>query len=59
MEIRSLHPGITLEQVQANTGFPLGCREPLTITAPPSAVELSILREDVDPHRYVIGRGPA
>src|SRR6202030_3427306 len=26
MEVLSLHPGITLEQVQANTGFVLGVR---------------------------------
>jgi glutaconate CoA-transferase, subunit B len=59
MEIHSLHPGVTREQVQANTGFPLGCREPLPITAPPSEAELCILREEVDPHRYVIGRSLA
>ncbi|HWY85356.1 MAG TPA: CoA-transferase [Gemmataceae bacterium] len=57
MEIRSLHPGITLAQVQANTGFELAIREPLETTAPPTEAELCILRAEVDPHRYVIGRG--
>src|SRR4029077_10213287 len=57
MEIISLHPGISLEQVQANTGFDLGCRDRLGTTIPPSETELCILREEVDPHRYVIGRG--
>ena len=56
MEVHSLHPGVTLEQVQAATGFTLGVREPLAITKPPSESELTILREEVDPHRYVIGR---
>ncbi len=56
MEIVSLHPGVTLEQVHANTGFELGCRDPLETTTPPSEAELCILREEVDPHRYVIGR---
>lgn len=56
MEVISLHPGVTVEQVQANTGFPLGRREPLQTTAPPTKTELCILREDVDPHRYIIGR---
>jgi glutaconate CoA-transferase subunit B len=56
MEIHSLHPGVTLERVRANTGFELGVREPITQTAPPTAQELQILREEVDPHRYLLGR---
>ncbi len=57
MEVLSLHPGVDLEQVQANTGFELGtCGRP-AITPPPSELELRLLREEVDPHRYVIGRG--
>ena len=57
MEVLSLHPGITLEQVQANTGFAIEAHEPLLTTAPPSEAELRILREEVDPFRYIIGRG--
>ena len=56
MEVRSLHPGVTLEQVRAATGFELGVSDPLTVTAPPTEVELLLLREEVDPHRYLIGR---
>jgi glutaconate CoA-transferase subunit B len=56
MEVVSLHPGITLEQVRAQTAFELGIREPLSVTAPPTEAELSILRDEVDPHRYIIGR---
>jgi glutaconate CoA-transferase subunit B len=56
MEVLSLHPGIHLEQVQAATGFPLEVREPLEVTQPPTELELQILRDEVDPHRYVIGR---
>ena len=52
----SLHPGVTLEQVQAATSFELGIREPCRMTEPPTEVELKILREEVDPHRYVLGR---
>src|SRR5262245_475740 len=40
MQILSLHPGITLEQVQANTGFGLGIRAPLQTTTPPTDHEL-------------------
>jgi glutaconate CoA-transferase subunit B len=56
MEVLSLHPGVTRDQVCAATGFVVGFREPLAITDPPLAGELKILREEVDPHRYVIGR---
>ncbi len=56
MEVISLHPGVTLEQVQDNTGFPLGVRQPLEQTKPPTETELQLLRTQVDPHRYLIGR---
>ena len=56
MEVLSLHPGVTLDQVRANTGFDLGAGEPLETTQPPTDQELTILREEVDPHRYIIGR---
>jgi glutaconate CoA-transferase, subunit B len=56
MEVLSLHPGVELQQVQAATSFELGVHEPLTVTPAPTDVELRILREEVDPHRYIIGR---
>jgi glutaconate CoA-transferase, subunit B len=56
MEVRSLHPGVTLEQVRQATGFELGVGEPVATTAPPTDLELQILRTEVDPHRYIIGR---
>lgn len=57
MELLSLHPGIELDQVRQATGFELVTRAPLETTEPPSDTELRILREEVDPHRYIIGRG--
>jgi glutaconate CoA-transferase, subunit B len=56
MEVLSLHPGVTREQVRDATGFAITFREPLSTTAAPSANELTMLREAVDPHRYIIGR---
>jgi glutaconate CoA-transferase subunit B len=56
MEIHSLHPGVSLEQVRQATGFELGHKEPLVVTDSPSELELKILREEVDPHRYILGR---
>jgi glutaconate CoA-transferase subunit B len=56
MEVLSLHPGVSREQVQAATGFELGFREPLLVTQPPKARELEILHNEVDPYRYVLDR---
>ncbi|HEY4278694.1 MAG TPA: CoA-transferase [Conexibacter sp.] len=49
MRVRSLHPGVTLEQVQANTGFPLDVAEDLTVTRLPTDEELVLIRELLDP----------
>lgn len=57
MQVLSLHPGVTREKVQENTSFELGWIEPLATTAMPTEDELRILRDEVDPHRYLIGRG--
>jgi glutaconate CoA-transferase subunit B len=56
MQVESLHPGVTLEQVRARTSFELLVREPLGTTAPPTPDQLHLLRTEVDPHRYIIGR---
>ncbi len=39
----ALHPGVTAEQAIAATGWPLRLAEPLEVTAPPTANELSAL----------------
>jgi glutaconate CoA-transferase subunit B len=56
MIVESLHPGVTLEAVQAETGFQLGVAKELASTPAPTAEELRILREEVDPGKLVIGR---
>jgi glutaconate CoA-transferase subunit B len=56
MEVISLHPGVTLDQVRQTTGFEVGVRDTLHTTLPPTEEELTILRSEVDPHRYIIGR---
>jgi glutaconate CoA-transferase subunit B len=47
---------VTREQVAENTGFELLWAEPLGRTEPPTEEELRILRDEVDPYHYVIGR---
>ena len=56
MKIESLHPGITLDQVKENTGFELLHDDDLPITDEPTEEYLRILREEVDPNKYIIGR---
>ncbi|MRR06350.1 MAG: 3-oxoacid CoA-transferase [Deltaproteobacteria bacterium] len=56
MRIISINPGYTLKDVQDNCGFELLLAPQITETEPPTEMELKILREEVDPHRYVIGR---
>ena len=56
MQIESLHPGVTLQQVVDNTGLELLHAEKIGKTVPPTADELLILRRQVDPMKYVIGR---
>jgi glutaconate CoA-transferase subunit B len=49
IRVRSLHPGVTFEQVQAATGFPLLKVDGLGATPLPAPHELAILRR-LDPH---------
>jgi glutaconate CoA-transferase subunit B len=56
MRVESIHQGFTFEEVQKNCGFPLLKAEKIVVTPAPTADELRILRTEVDPKRYIIGR---
>ena len=57
MQVESLHPGVTFEQVQENTGFESGSGEAdVEETVPPAEEELRLLRDEVDPDGLIIGR---
>ena len=56
MRVESLHPGITKEQVIANTGFEMLFVDPVPQTPEPTDHELKVLREVVDPMGMVIGK---
>ncbi len=49
MRLTTVHPGVTPEQIQAHTGFPLEVAPDLHETPLPSPAELRLLREQVDP----------
>lgn len=56
MRVISINPGYSTKDVQDNCGFELLLASNITETQPPTEAELKVLREEVDPHRYVIGR---
>jgi glutaconate CoA-transferase subunit A len=45
----NIHPGISLDQVLAQTGGDLLIAEPVPFTQPPSQEELRLIRDEVDP----------
>lgn len=56
MQVESLHPGVTMDRVAESTGFQLLTSDRMGETEPPRDEELRVLREQVDPYRYIIGR---
>ncbi|MNN97665.1 3-oxoadipate CoA-transferase subunit B [compost metagenome] len=50
MRVRSLHPGVTFDEVQDKTGFALARPETIPETAAPTAEQLAIIRDRLDPH---------
>ncbi len=56
--LAALHPGANFEQVRENTGWAIRAAEKIRETEPPSANELRILREELDPAGiYIKGGG--
>ena len=55
MVLTALYPGVTLEDVQANVGWPLQSRAELGAVAPPTGEELRLLREVLDPRKLFLG----
>jgi acyl CoA:acetate/3-ketoacid CoA transferase beta subunit len=49
MRVRSIHPGITLEEVQENTAFELAIADDLDESRLPTEEELRLIREVFDP----------
>lgn len=49
MRALSLHPGVTAEEVAANTGFPIDGLHDAPVTAAPTDEQLRLIREVLDP----------
>ncbi|MBF8282950.1 MAG: catJ [Anaerolineales bacterium] len=58
LTLTALHPGQTVEQAKANTGWDLKIAASPRVTEPPTAEELRLLREELDPQGiYLKGGG--
>jgi acyl CoA:acetate/3-ketoacid CoA transferase beta subunit len=55
MRIESIHPGTTLEDVVANLGFAPIVPDHVAITPPPTAEQVRLIREEIDPHGMYAG----
>ncbi|MEU2776408.1 CoA-transferase [Streptomyces sp. NPDC007162] len=49
MRLRSRHPGVTVDEIVAATGFPLTVPDEVPYTREPTADELRLIREVIDP----------
>lgn len=54
MRLRAVHPGVSAEQVQEATGFPLDVPDEVPVTPEPSAEQLALI-ERLDPHNRRAG----
>ncbi len=54
MRLKALHPGVTMGEVRANTGFELLIPANVGVNDPPGAEELRLLREEIDRERFYI-----
>src|SRR5581483_8841174 len=55
MKVLSIHPGVTHDELRENTGFELEIPAGCPLTAPPTAEEVRLIREELDPHRMYVG----
>jgi len=49
MVLAALYPGVSVSDVQAGVGWSLRCRSSLASVAPPTAQQLRLLRDVLDP----------
>jgi len=54
MKVKSIHPGVTIDELRASTGFDLGPLKDVPVTPQPSLEELELLRKEVDPYGLLL-----
>ena len=50
MQLSALYPGVSVKDVQAEVGWPLRSAETIQEVAAPTAEELRLIRDELDPH---------
>jgi glutaconate CoA-transferase subunit B len=55
MFLSSVHPGVTVDEVLAEVGWPLKVAEDLEVTEPPTPEELRVIRQELDPDGIYTG----
>jgi glutaconate CoA-transferase, subunit B len=55
MMLKSIHPGITLEEVLGTMGFSPVVPEQVPFTEPPTGEQIRLIREVIDPQRMYMG----
>lgn len=54
MKVRSIHPGVSHDDLQSATGFDLGDLSGIPETTAPTPEELRIIREEIDPRNVLL-----
>jgi len=54
LELTALYAGATVEEVKSAVGWDLVVKDPLPTVDPPSAGELRLIRDVVDPDRHFL-----
>lgn len=49
MEVLTIHPGVSIDELNKNTSFKLKITQDISETKPPTANELKLIREKIDP----------
>ncbi|MGW9333536.1 hypothetical protein [Bosea sp. NPDC055594] len=55
MKVRSIHPGVSRDDLRASTGFDLGNLDEVPETPVPTDEEISIIRNEIDPRGILLG----
>lgn len=50
LRLRSIHPGVSHQELREATGFPLDIPPDCPLTPPPTEEEVRLIREELDPH---------
>ncbi|MFH1382063.1 MAG: CoA-transferase [Chloroflexota bacterium] len=56
LKLLSLHPGVTMAEMEENSSFEIIVPDEVTVSPEPTEEQLKILREEIDPAGIVIGK---